>query len=361
MGLKLFKSIGCSTLKTIDDSLYIRPMIFITGGTGLLGMRMVYDLLIEGTPVRLLRRSESDLALFSSVLDFYHGADSTKLRLNIEWIEGEILDPTLLEDAIRNCNYCIHAAAMVSFHPKDRDAMRRVNIEGTANIVNACLAKGDIKLLYISSVAALGRIGNSGTIDESHLWKDSPYNSAYAISKYHAEMEVWRGIEEGLDAVMVNPSIILGAGDTRKSSGTIFGAVLNGLRFYTDGGASVVDARDVSRIGLELLKSSVQSERYSLNSQSLPYKSLFGMIAETLGRPKPSIHASSYLLSIAWRLAAFKDFISGSRSPVTQETALSAKSSYVYESKKIKEELGYDFRDLKESVSYYGSYYSKVS
>ncbi len=324
-------------------------------------MRMVYDILMEGTPVRLLRRNESDLDLFSSVLDFYHGADSTELRSKIEWTQGDILDPGLLEEAMENCDYCIHAAAMVSFHPKDRETMRRVNIEGTANIVNACLSKGDIKLLYISSVAALGRIGNTGTIDESHLWKDSPYNSAYAISKYHAEMEVWRGIEEGLDAVMVNPSIILGASDTRKSSGTIFGAVLNGLRFYTSGGASVVDARDVSRMGLKLMRSSVQSERYVLNSKSLPYKSLFGMIAETLQKPKPTIHASNFLLSIAWRLASLKDLIAGSRSPVTKETALSAKSSYVYESKKIKEELGYDFREVTESVSYYSSYYSNVS
>jgi nucleoside-diphosphate-sugar epimerase len=336
-------------------------MIFITGGTGLLGMRIVYDILIEGIPVRLLRRNESNLELFSSVLDFYHGADSTELRSNIEWLQGDLLDPVLLEEAMHNCDYCIHAAAMVSFHPKDRETMRKVNIEGTANIVNACLAVGDIKLLYISSVAALGRVGNTGTIDESHLWKDSPYNSGYAISKYHAEMEVWRGIEEGLDAVMVNPSIILGAGDPGKSSGTIFGAVLNGLRFYTDGGASVVDARDVSRMSLKLMKSSVRSERYVLNSKSLPYKGLFEMIAESLDKPKPTIHASNYLLSIAWRLAALKDFIFGGRSPITQETALSAKSSYVYESKKVKEELGDDFHDLGVSVTYYGSYYSRLS
>lgn len=333
-------------------------MIFITGGTGLLGMRMAYDLLVNGERLRMLMRSGSDLALFSSVLDFYHGSDSSMLQQQIEWLQGDILDFPLIEEAIKNCQYCIHAAALVSFHHKDKEAMRSVNIEGTANIVNACLGQDNIKLLYISSVAALGRTGETGTIDESHLWKDSPYNSGYAISKYHAEMEVWRGIEEGLKAVMVNPTVILAAGASDRSSGTIFGVVAKGLRFYTDGGASVVDARDVSKIGIALMKGDYCATRFVLNARSLPLRSLFSMVAERMGKPVPSIGVRRVLLGIVWRLFWIKDLLTGGRSPVTQETAHAAKCTYVYDSKKVKELLGVDFQALTDTLDYYAPFYS---
>jgi nucleoside-diphosphate-sugar epimerase len=236
--------------------------------------------------------------------------------------------------------------------------MRVSNIEGTANVVNAC-SVADVPLIYVSSVAALGRTSAEQSLDESCVWKDSPYNSNYAISKYHAEMEVWRGVEEGLDAVIINPTIILGAGKESRSSGTIFGAVNQGLKFYTDGGASVVDVRDVSEIALRLWKrKDLYSHRFVLNSASIPYRSLFDEVADSLNKSRPSIHVGGSMLSFAWRLFALKDVLLRTKSSLTKESAHSSTSSYIYSSKKVSSALDFEFIDWKDSVKFFSEFYS---
>lgn len=291
-----------------------------------------------------------DEALFEKVMNFYAAAPVVLDKL--EWRDGDVMDPELLEEYMQGCSHCIHAAAMVSFHPKDREAMMQVNIEGTANVVNACSAIPGLKLLHVSSVAALGRTDKSGFIDEDEVWKDSPHNTNYALSKYLAEMEVWRGIEEGLDAVIVNPTIILGIGSTKRSSGTIFGAVANGLKFYTDGDAAVTDVRDVSRMSLGLLFSGNSAQRYILCGTMVPYRELFSEIAARMSKSAPSIYASPFLLQVAWRLAWLKDLLFGTRSPITKETARSSVSAYVYKSNKVLGEVAQGFYPLDESLDY---------
>lgn len=333
-------------------------MIFVTGGTGILGARLIYDLLERGEEVRALKRKDSDIASLISVLDFYSEGHGEELCDKIEWVVGDILDITLLESSVGGCSACFHSAALVSFHPRDQELMRTVNIEGTANVVNAC-SVSKVPLVYVSSVAALGRTSSDQSLDESNVWKDSPYNSGYAISKYHAEMEVWRGIEEGLEAVIINPTIILGAGVESRSSGTIFGAVNEGLKFYTDGGASVVDVRDVSAIAVDLWKKNeFYSQRFVLNSASIPYRSLFNEIADSLSTPRPSIHIGNRLLSIAWRVVWLKDLLFRTKSSLTKESARSSISSYEYSSAKVRSALDFEFRDWQESVRHFAKFYS---
>ncbi|NND93279.1 MAG: NAD-dependent epimerase/dehydratase family protein [Flavobacteriales bacterium] len=336
-------------------------MVFVTGGTGILGARLLFDLLGEGRQVKALRRPESDMSNLRNILDFYSKGGGEELIDRVNWVEGDIMDIVLLESAMKECSACIHAAAQVSFHPRDQDAMRVTNIVGTSNIVNACLGL-NIPVVYVSSVAALGRTSSHQAIDETFVWKDSPYNSGYAISKYRAEMEVWRGIEEGLDAVILNPTIILGAGDDSRSSGTIFGAVMKGLRFYTAGGASVVDVRDVADISLKGLENkSMLGHRYVLNACSLPYKELFNEISDQLGKQRPSVFVGKYALALAWRFLALMDFIFRTKSPLTKESARSSLSSYTYSSAVIEETLDIKLRDWKDSVAYFAEFYSSES
>jgi len=335
----------------------LAAMVAITGGTGILGMRFVYDLTVSGRKVRMLVRPDSDIELLERTLSFYHGADAAELFSRIEFVEGDILDVFSLRDLLEGCDEMIHSAAMVSFHPRDADRMYQVNRQGTANVVNACLAY-DVKLLYVSSVAALGRTTNEKVLDESSLWKDSPINSNYAISKYNAELEVWRGIEEGLKAVIVNPSIILGAGGTDRSSGTLFGSVLGENPFYTEGLATAVDVRDVSRMALELFERGIASERFVLHSEQISYKDMFHEMAKVLGKRVPSIKASQGLLSIAWRVMAMKDFIFRTKSMITKETAQSAKNEYDYRTNKVRSVLGREFISVKDAIHYHAEFYS---
>ena len=258
--------------------------ILITGATGLVGSATVRRFLADGHRVSVLHRPDSDRSLLQDVVD------------RIEWIEGDILDVLSLEKALDNIEYVVHAAAVVSFVPRDEAAMVKVNVEGTANVVNVCLHKGIRKLCHVSSVAALGRPNprtiESDTpvfIDETQRWEDSPNNSAYAKTKYLAELEVWRGISEGLPAVIVNPSLILGEGDWQKSSTQLFRYVYDGKPFYTEGTVNYVDVRDIAEALYRLVNSDIEGERFILSAGSASYYELFEVIAMGFGKRPASI------------------------------------------------------------------------
>lgn len=335
-------------------------MIFVTGATGLVGARIAFDLLQEGERLRLLRRASSDIDLFIRILKFYNQNQPVDdLLAAIEWIEGDVLDRSSLDYGLQDCSHCIHAAAMVSFHPRDREQMYEVNGEGTSNVVNACL-KANVRLGHVSSVAAIGRTSAKQRLNETADWVDSEYNTAYAKSKYRAEMEVWRGIEEGLDAVIVNPVIVLGAGSAAMSSGTLFGTVQRGVKYFTNGTASLVDVRDVSQLMIRLTKSDISAERFVLSAGRLRYRSMLEMIAEVLGKEGPSKKASKWMLSLAWRAAWLKDVLTRSKSPISRETARSATSDYRYDSQKIKTLYDYEFIQIKDAIAYHGSFFAQL-
>ena len=219
-------------------------MILLTGGTGLVGSHILYELTSRGEKVRATRRSSSKTDIVERLFRFYSGEDAPRLLGNIEWINADLADYYSLEDALKGVTHVIHAAAMVSFNPGEAQNMLAVNAEGTSNLVNACLEKGVEKFCFVSSVSSLGKHPSGKEVDEDVEWQPDDNRSAYSYSKFRAEMEVWRASKEGLPVIVVNPSVIIGPVDWKRSSGRLFYSVQKGMPFYTTGVTGFVDARD---------------------------------------------------------------------------------------------------------------------
>jgi dihydroflavonol-4-reductase len=328
-------------------------MILITGATGLVGSHLSFELIRTGHAVRALKRDGSSLDMIKKVFSLYSDTPE-EMFSGIEWVEGDILDIFSLEDAMDGVEEVYHCAALVSFLPEDKQKLRRINTEGTANLVNAAIEKKIRKLCYVSSIAALGRPENQADlIDENLVWKTSKHNSAYAVSKYGAEREVWRGTAEGLDVVIVNPSIILGVAGPGMGSSRIFNTVWKGLKFYPPGKNGFVDVRDVARAMILLMKSDIRNERFILNVDNIEYKRLFEMMAAAMGKPAPSIKVNSLLSGLAWRVEKLRSMITGVKPLITPETAHTAVQQYEYSNEKIKKELGFEFTAIEETIGHF--------
>lgn len=319
--------------------------ILITGITGLVGSFTARRFLKEGFNVVGLKRINSDLSLLKDI------------ESQIVWHEGDILDILALEKVIENVNYVVHAAAIVSFAPKDRNKMFKTNVEGTINVVNLCLEKKIKKLCFVSSVAALGRkIPNENIanhvvkIDEKATWEDNPLNSNYAKTKYLAEMEVWRGQSEGLNSVIVNPSIILGEADWNKSSTQLLKFVYDEHKFYPAGNLNYVDVEDVVTCIYQLIISDISDERFILSAGQITYKEFFEKVAPRFHKKAPSTLLNKSLTGIVWRLEAIRSFFTRNAPLITKETALSSSHSFDYQNNKIKNALHISFRNLDESL-----------
>ncbi len=309
-------------------------MIFITGCNGLIGSFIARKLLSNGEKVLALKRQSSDMSLLKGVEN------------SIQWLEGEISDTEILDKAMSQCDTVIHAAAIISFSPSNRDKMYKVNVEGTANMVNAALKNNISKFCFISSIAALGRKKNELIINETALWEDSEMNTHYAKSKYLAELEVWRGIEEGLPAFIINPSVVLGPGNWENGSTKLFQYIYKKNKFYTNGYISYVDVEDVAEIAVTLLKKNTTAERYILNAGRVTYKELFTSIARSFNIKPPTIEVGSILSEIAWRIERIRTMFGDSEPIITKETAKLSGFSFEYENRKISELLEYKFRNL---------------
>jgi nucleoside-diphosphate-sugar epimerase len=333
-------------------------MNFVTGGTGLVGARLLFDLTLAGEPVRAMKRADSDLNFVLSTFKFNH-PNGEDLFNKIEWVNGDLLDVLQLEELVSGCTHVYHAAAMVSFQKKDRDQLMLVNAEGTANLVNACLGRSVKKFCFVSSIAAFGREPNRGIVTEESQWKRTPYNSNYAISKYAAEREVWRGTQEGLDVVILNPSVIIGPCPLDKSTGVLFRSVLNGLPFYTLGTNGFVDVRDVSRAMMLLMKSEIRNERFILNGENLVFRDFFNLIAKSLNKKPPHIYAKKWMSAIAWRLMLVKSIFSSKTPAITKESVRTAHMFSNYSNEKLKQKLGFEFTPIKQSVQHVGDYLRK--
>lgn len=317
--------------------------ILITGINGLAGSFIAKRMLEAGHEVFGLIRDDSDLSLLSKIQD------------KITFEKGDILDILNLEIAVSGKDWVIHCAGLVSFSPKDREKLFKINTEGTANVVNICLANNIKKLAFISSVAALGRHQKDQknkfqTISEAQEWVDSPDNSNYAKSKYLAELEVWRGISEGLSAVIVNPSNILGEGDWNKSSTRLFKYVFDEHLFYTDGNLNYVDAVDLAIIVDKLLASEIENERYIVSGGAIPQIEMFGRMAQYFSKKPPKYKIDGTLISILWRLEAIKSFLLGNEPLITKETAKSAKRQILYDNSKIKRALNFEFQAVDKTL-----------
>jgi dihydroflavonol-4-reductase len=314
--------------------------ILVTGGTGFLGSYIIKELVEKNFRVRAIRRSNKLPAYIpKEIFD------------KVDWIDGDILDVISLEEALEGIDSVIHAAAIVSFAKKDRDKMYRVNVEGTANVVNMALEKNVRRLIHISSVAALGRTTTGGSVNEEKKWEESKVNTHYAKSKYKGELEVWRGVSEGLSGVILNPSTILGYGDWNSSSCAIFKNIYEEFKWYTPGINGFVDVEDVARVAVSMLANDINEQRFVVNGDNWAFKKLMDTIAENLGKKKPSRQTTPLLLNIAWRMEKFKSFFTRKKPLLTRESARVAISKTLFENDKVLKALpGFSFTPLQQTI-----------
>ena len=317
-------------------------MILVTGATGLVGSHLLVQLLRKNEEVKALFRSDKQIEKVKNVFAFYNQAT---LFDKIQWVKGDITDIPSLEVAFENVTQVYHCAALISFDPNDEHKLRKINIEGTANFVNCCIDYNIKKLCHVSSIAALGNPKeHETTITEETEWNPEELHSDYAITKYGAELEVWRGQQEGLDVVIVNPAVIFGYGFPKKGSDVIIQTIKKGLSFYTDGTIGIVSVEDVTKCMIQLMKSTIKGERYTLVGENIETKKLLEFIARELNAKKPSIKATKTITSIAWRLDWLISKIVNRKRKLTQITAAASHSKKTYDTSKIKSELQFDFQ-----------------
>lgn len=319
---------------------------------------MVYDLLQNGCSVRALYRNPERIVQFKTNIGYY-SSKATELTNQVEWIKTDILDYHALFDALSNIDFVFHCAAMVSFKQSEKNAMYETNISGTANLVNACLEKGIKKLCHVSSIAALGRAEDGEWITEETAWIPEKKHSGYSISKFHSEMEIWRGINEGLEAVIVNPSVILGPGDWDNGSPVFFKQIYNGMIFYTHGGTGFVDVRDVTKAMLMLTCeqnwAKAKNNRFLINSSNRSYQYLFTSIAKALHVKPPYIRVTKPMMEIAWRLALIGGYITGKDPLITRDSIQGACKRTYFDGAKISRLFNFEYRPFDESIVYIGN------
>jgi dihydroflavonol-4-reductase len=313
-------------------------MILVTGATGFVGSILALQLVRQHIPIRCIKRSTS---VIPQILQPYSDL--------IDWREADILDSTTLEDAFDGVEQVYHCAAWVSFKEADKEPMIHTNVKGTANVVDVCLEYG-ARLLHVSSIAAIGQARPGQLITEKNYLEETSANHNYAISKLESEMEVWRGVAEGLDAVIVNPSVIIGPTAGTDGSGKIFETVRRGLKFYTRGSCGLVDVQDVARCMIMLMNSSITAERYIINAENWTFKSLMDTIAHCFNLKPAGTEAKPWMLELAWRGAAMVAVLTGKDPALDKIAARAATVEQNYDNSKIKQELGFEFRPVEETI-----------
>lgn len=313
--------------------------ILVTGATGFVGSYLLRQLLAQGArQLYALRRAHSRMDLVRDI------------EQRVQWITGDVLDIPLLHEVLQDMDQVYHCAGVVSFDPVRAGDCMRVNVQGTENVVNAALAQGIEKMAHISSIAALGRPRHLKTLDESFVWERSKRNTRYAISKFLGEQEVWRGIAEGLNAVILNPSIILGSGRWNEGSNRFFQWVRRGLRFYPPGSAGFVDVRDVASLAVQLMESEISGERFVVNARNMSFRELLNLIADALDRPRPIFPDNRLLRGLAWRGSVLKARLLGGHPLLTRESAMVSSLNYAYDNTKSREHLDFTYLPIEETV-----------
>jgi dihydroflavonol-4-reductase len=319
-------------------------MVLVTGGTGLVGAHLLIHLLEKGENVRALYRNLESTQKTKALFSLYQ---KNGLYNSIQWIQGDILDIPTLENVFQGIEHVYHCAAMISFDPKEEDLVRKTNIEGTANIVNFCLANNIKKLCHVSSIAALGDLPeHEFIITEETEWNPEKPHSDYAISKYGAEMEIWRGLQEGLQVVIVNPGVIIGPGFWNQGSGELFTKVKNGLAFYTKGLTGFVAVSDVVNIMHQLMGSSIHGERFTLISQNIVFQDFLYSIADGLNVKRPKYHASPFMMNVLSKLDWVASNVFGQKRQLSKASARSSYTTDLYSNEKIKNALNITFQDV---------------
>jgi dihydroflavonol-4-reductase len=314
--------------------------ILVTGATGLVGSTLARALLDDGLPVRIFRRETSDLDLLGEAAQ------------QVEHAVGDLRDARSLLRAMEGVEHVYHAAAKVSFNPRDRNALREVNVDGTGNVVNAAMRTGVDRLLHTSSMAAFGRpLRSDATIDETTEWNDGEERSAYARSKFDSELEIHRGIAEGLDAVIVNPSLIFGTGRPGGNTRRIVDVVRSGwARAVPPGGTNVVDVRDVAAGMRRAMEHGDTGRRYFLGSENLSWTEIAGTLADAFGVRPPSRTIPKPLISAAASVTEAVGFVTRTRPLLPQSMARTSTETFRYDNTRARRELDCTFRPFQETA-----------
>ncbi|HLT81915.1 MAG TPA: NAD-dependent epimerase/dehydratase family protein [Cyclobacteriaceae bacterium] len=315
-------------------------MVVVTGANGLLGSYVIRKLLETGEPCRALKREGSDTSLLSDLED------------QIEWQNIDIRDTEAVYDVLADASQVIHCAALVSFNPSDKRKLYETNVVGTRNVVNSCLENGVKRLVHVSSVGALGRQKHARALDESAKWVPGPTNTAYGESKYLAELEVMRGCQEGLDAVIVNPSVILGPGLPERSSAQILQYVWKGRRFYPEGRMNYISVQDAAEIIYRLLREGARGERFIASAGTISYKEVFEKIAQHLSRRSPHIKLNTSLLPILVWLDKLRSAVLGRPPGLTRDLLTGIRSPVSFQNDKVKKALNFEFQSIDETIQW---------
>jgi len=323
--------------------------VFVTGGTGLLGSHLLYSLAVKGESIRANYRQLKKLDLVRKVFSYWCD-NPDELFKKIEWIKSDLSDAGNLKSIVNGSEHVYHCAAAVSYEATGKDQLIKNNTDLTVNIVKTCLETGVDKLCHVSSVATIGASHKDEMADESRKWIESGYHNAYSVSKYQSESEVWNGISKGMNAIIVNPSIILGPGFWNNGSSLFFSKIADGMLFYTNGVTGYVDVRDVVKCMITLMDGPVKGERFIVSSENIPYGDFFSMIAEHLNVRKPFIFIPEILSRPAIGIVNTISKIRGKSGLITPDIIHAAFSRVFYNNSKIKGTTGINFIPIHQSI-----------
>ena len=319
-------------------------MILVTGGTGLVGAHLLYHLVKNDEKIRAIYRSKEKIAAVKKVFAYY--TEDASLISKIEWFQGDITDIPAMIPAFVGIEKVYHCAAFISFNPKDYREMRKVNIHGTAIIVNLSIDAKVKKLCFVGSIASVGDSLTGELITEENEWNKEVDNSGYSITKFGAEMEVWRASQEDVEVVIVNPGVILGGGFWTSGSGKLFSKVYNGFKYYTEGVTGFVGVQDVVSAMVLLMNSDVKNERFILVSENKTYKEVLFLIADAFGKKRPSKKVKEWQTAILWRFSAFLAIFNKQEPLLSKYSARSAHTISKYSSEKIKKTVHLQFKEI---------------
>lgn len=325
-------------------------MILVTGGTGLVGSHLLFNLAEQGVKVRAIHRAESDLWRVEKIFSYYT-AQSSELFNKIEWVSADITNIPDLEKAFEGIVQVYHCAALISFDPQDYGLLHKVNVEGTANIVNLCVANQIEKLCYVSSIAAIGKNMGDQEATEENDWQQANA-SVYAITKTAAELEVWRGSQENIPVVVINPGIILGPGYWESGSGQLFQRASKAPKYFPPGGSGFVAVSDVVDIMTSLMNSDIQNERFIVIAKNLTYREILEKLTKAMNKKSPKKQIPIWALEILWRVDWFWCLITNSKRKLTGASVFSLKNRTFYSNAKVIESLDYTFESLEKIISF---------
>ena len=324
-------------------------MILVTGGTGLVGSHLLFELSKSQQKIRAIYRTKKTIEKVKTIFSYYTN-DIDKHFDRIEWVEADLNDIPKLTEAFEGVIQVYHCAALISFDPNDYYKLRETNILGTANIVNLSIVNAIQKLCYVSSVATMGH--NPLKITEETSWNPAANQSVYAITKYEAEMEVWRGIQEGVPSVIVNPGVILGAGFFESGSGGLFQRIHQGLHYTTNGVAGYVGVRDVINGMILLMNSDSKNERYIIVTENLTFLDFTTLISNAFKLTPPKKIAREWMLNFAWRLDWLKHKVTGKKRRLTKNLSKTLLTKNYYSSDKfLKAQTEFKFTPISTVVS----------